>query len=73
MNNYFKETNWDSIFENEQDVDILWDKLELETLSAKDKFIPKKVIKKRTLNYKTKAPIPKTLLDHIHSKRKAFK
>ena len=43
MNSYFKETNWDSIFVNEQDLDILWNKLELEILSAKDKFIPKNV------------------------------
>ena len=66
MNNYFENTDWNSIFLNENDVDVLWDKVEHEIQVAKDKFIPTKVFKKKSINHKKKFPIPNTLLELFH-------
>ena len=73
MNKFLKNIDWQSLFNNETDVNALWDKVEKEILTARDRFIPKRIIKKSSLNYKHKIPIPNTLLELFHKKRAAFK
>ena len=73
MRQKLKNIDWNEIFKDETDVDILWSKIEHEIIKARDEFIPKKVIKKKTLNYKYKPPVPQTLLELYHKKRNAFK
>ena len=44
MRQKLKNVNWNDIFKDETDVDILWSKIENEIIKARDEFIPKKVI-----------------------------
>ena len=47
MRNHLKNVDWDTLFKNETDVNIIWDKLESEILDARDKFIPRRILKKQ--------------------------
>ena len=73
MRSFFKSADWDSIFLNESNVDVLWDGVEDVITTASNDFVPTKVIKKKTVSYKIKFPTPVSLLDKFHQKRKAFK
>ena len=73
MKNYFNEIEWDTILQDSTDVDILWESIEQEISNAKEKFVPKRVIKKQSRNYRPKFPVPNSLLELFHHKRAAFK
>ena len=73
MNDQLKNVDWDVIFKDETNVDIIWDRVEGEILDARDKFIPCRIYKKKAINHKNKMPIPHTLLELFHKKRAAFK
>ena len=47
--------------------------VESEILDARDKYIPSRIIKRKTINHKNKIPVPNTLLELFHKKRAAFK
>ena len=77
IRNYFENTDWDLIFQNDiidqAVVDEQLHKIEDVINSAKEKFIPTKTIHKKSITYKKKFPTPQSLIDLFHHKRKAFK
>ena len=72
MRKYMSELEWDVLLNNVIDVDGLWDVISTEIQIAKDKFIPKKMIKNST-HFKRSFMVSDTLHNKIKSKRSAFK
>ena len=73
MNDHLKNVDWDSRFKESTDVNSLWDMVEGEILDARDKYVPRRTIKRNTITHKNKIPIPQTLLELFHKKRAAFR
>ena len=74
---HFENTDWDLIFQDglidQAVVDEQLHKIEEVINTAKEKFIPKKTIYKKSINYKKKFPTPQSLKDLFHHKRTAYK
>ena len=73
MRSYLNDVDWDSFFSEEDDVSIIWDKIENEIITAKNKYIPTKTFKRKSANYKQKVPTANSLIELFHHKRKAFR
>ena len=73
LRKYLDSVEWDPLLSSSDDIDIIWDKVENEINTAKNKFIPTKTFKRKTADYRQKFPTPYTLIELFHNKRKAFK
>ena len=74
LRKYLGGIEWDTLLSSsDNDVDIIWNKVENEINTAKDKFIPTKTFKRKTVDYRQKFPTPHTLIELFHNKRKAYK
>ena len=75
MRNWIKDSNLNNLFDKSDDVNTCNHKLETVLNEARDKFVPKIIVKdKCNKNYRSKTfPIDDSVLDKLHNKRKAFK
>ena len=72
MRDFVKKCDWNKLFDKNSDVEVWKDNLENVLNEAKDRFIPKIVIKDGINKSKRTFPADKSILDKIHDKRKAF-
>lgn len=74
MRNHIKNTNWNSLFETESDVNVWKNNLERIITDAQELYIPKISIKSSSSGKpKRTFSAPDTLLSKLQEKRKAFK
>ena len=75
MRTYLREINWDDRLTSEVSVDETWKVIQDELIKSINIFVPKKKFKQglSNSNKPRRDPIPQTLLDKIHLKRRAFK
>ena len=72
MRDFVKKCDWNKLFDENSDVEVWKDNLENVLNEARDKFIPKIVIKDGINKSKRTFPADKSILEKIHDKHKAF-